>query len=101
MSVSIKTGISWNIIFNNTGIDWTKLQYEIKKYAENTVLHCITSKYYESQSAPIQCIIDGVEIKMYTRINPEKLNLEVIAIKVEDVPDYDFEGITIARVSIP
>ena len=81
--------VCFNIVFNNTGVDWAKLQYKIKEYIEKQTLHCISSKYYEGLKAPVQCIVDDTKIKMYFKVNTKDLVIDVIAVKAEDKLDIE------------
>lgn len=74
----------YNIMFNNTGVDWVQLQPIIVEYLERQVLHCITTRFHEDLETPTQCTSEDVKIKIYYRVNIETLSIDVVAVKAED-----------------
>ncbi len=82
-----KIEVAYNIIFNNTGFDWTDIQDAIcdiveKKYS---VLHCISTKYHENNDAGgVRYNIKGVWCLLYFKVNTEKLAIDVICIKEDN-----------------
>jgi hypothetical protein len=89
-------GISHNIIFNKTGLEWFKLQNEFVKYCEHiSCLHCVPRKYNEDKDySGWHCIIEGIPVLMYFKFNFESMHIDVIAIKDYEYKAEDTEGET-------
>ena len=89
--------VGYNIVFNNTGFDWTDIQNAVCEIVEKKyrVLHCITTKYHEKNNiGAVRYEIKGVWCLFYFKVNVEILNIDVIAIKednryIEDELDGD------------
>ena len=79
--------VSYNIVFNNTGFDWTYIQDAVcaiveKKYR---VLHSIATKYYEENNiGAARYEIEGVWCLLYFKVNTENLGIDVIAIREDN-----------------
>jgi len=79
--------VAYNIVFNNTGLDWTDIQdaaceIVVKRYG---VLHCISTKYHETDNiGAVRYEIKGVWCLFYFRVNTENLAIDVIAIKEDN-----------------
>jgi len=83
-----KVHVCWDIIFNNTGIDWTILQPEIVRHIESQTLHCISDKFYEEVSGRY-CVTNDIPIVLYYRVNPKELVIEVVVIKQNNINKND------------
>lgn len=88
--------VGYNIVFNNTGFDWTDIQDALctiveKKYR---VLHSITTKYHEENNiGAVRYEIKGVWCLLYFKVNTDNLSIDVIAIKEDNrtITDDDDE----------
>lgn len=86
--------VGYNIVFNNTGFDWTDIQDAVctiveKKYR---VLHNITTKYHEeSNIGAVRYEIKDVWCLLYFKVNTDSLSIDVVAIKEDnrDITDDD------------
>lgn len=77
-----KVEVSYSILFNNTGLDWTDIQDAICHTVEQkySVLHCIGSEFSEKSDVGAHYVkIKDVPCQLYFRVRD--LNIEVIAIK--------------------
>ena len=79
--------VGYNIVFNNTGFDWTDVQDAVctiieKKYH---VLHNITTKYHEENNiGAVRYEIKGVWYLLYFKVNTDSLSIDVVAIKEDN-----------------
>lgn len=90
-----KIEVGYNIVFNNTGFDWTDIQTALCEIVEKNyrVLHCITTKYHEENNiGAVPYDIKGVRCLLYFKVNTESLNIDVIAIKEDNRVTTDDEG---------
>ena len=79
--------VAYNIVFNNTGFDWTDIQDAVCEIVEKKylVLHCISAKYHEQNNiGATRYEIKGVWCLFYFRVNTENLAIDVIAIKEDN-----------------
>ena len=79
--------VGYNIVFNNTGFDWTDIQNAVCEIVEKKyrVLHCISAKYYEKDNiGAVRYEIKGVWCLLYFKVNTENLCIDVIAIKEDN-----------------
>ena len=90
-----KIEVAYNIVFNNTGFEWTEIQEAACTIIESKykVLHSITSKYYEENNIDAtRYEIKGVWCLFYFKVNTENLSIDIIAIKEDnrqEVEDTD------------
>ena len=89
--------VGYNIVFNNTGFDWTDIQNAICEIVEKKyrVLHCITTKYHEENNiGAVRYEIKGVWCLFYFKVNTENLNIDVITIKEDNrvITDDENDG---------
>lgn len=88
--------VAYNIVFNNTGFDWTEIQDAICEIVEKKyrVLHQVGKEYYELRNiGATRYEIKGVWCLFYFKVNPESLCIDVIAIKEDnrDITDDEDE----------
>ena len=79
--------IAYNIVFNNTGFDWTDIQDAVVTIVERKyqVLHCITTKYHEEHAiGEVRYEIKGVWCLFYFKVNTETLSIDVVVIKEDN-----------------
>lgn len=79
--------VSYNIVFNNTGFDWTVIQDAVCEIVEKKyrTLHCITAKYHEENNiGAVRYEIKGVWCLLYFKVNIEQLAIDVVAIKEDN-----------------
>ena len=79
--------VGYNIVFNNTGFDWTDIQEVVCEIVEKKyrVLHNITTKYHEENNiGAIRYEIKGVRCLLYFKVNTDNLNIDIIAIKEDN-----------------
>ena len=89
-----KIEVGYNIVFNNTGFDWTDIQTALCEIVEKRyrVLHTITKEYHEKNNiGATRYEIKGVWCLFYFKVNAEKLHIDVIAIKEDNRPIADDE----------
>lgn len=89
-----KIEVAYNIVFNNTGFDWTEIQYAVCNIVEKRycVLHNVGKSYHEtSKVGATRYEIKGVWCLFYFKVNPIDLVIDVIAIK-EDSRGEEEEG---------
>lgn len=82
-----KIEVSYNIVFNNTGFEWTDIQSAICEIVEKKykVLHCITKNYNEKNNiGAVKHEIKGIQCLLYFKVNTESLVIDVIAIKEDN-----------------
>ncbi len=89
--------VGYNIVFNNTGFDWTDIQDAVCEIVEKKyrVLHCITAKYHEENGiGAVRYEIKGVWCLFYFKVNTNNLSIDVIAIKEDNrlVKEDDEKG---------
>lgn len=89
--------VGYNIVFNNTGFDWTVIQDAVCEIVEKKyrVLHCITKNYNEEHGiGAVRYEIKGVWCLLYFKVNTDNLSIDVIAIKEDNriVKDDDEGG---------
>ena len=88
--------VGYNIVFNNTGFDWTYIQDALCEIVERKyhVLHCITTKYHEENNiGAVPYDIKGVRCLLYFKVNTDNLSIDVVAIKEDNrVIQDDEEG---------
>lgn len=74
--------ISQQIIFNNTGIEWHKLQHPIAEYCSNIAVHCLgKNQFYDTLEPTISTVIDNIHVDIWLKFSTEKLQVEAICIK--------------------
>lgn len=81
--------VGYNIVFNNTGFDWTDIQDAVCEIVEKkySVLHCVGKSYYEENGiGAVRYEIKGVWCLFFFKVNTEKLSIDVIAIKEDNRP---------------
>jgi hypothetical protein len=93
--------VGYNIVFNNTGFDWTVIQDALCEIVEKKYrsLHCIGKKYFEENNiGAVRYEIKGVWCLLYFKVNTDNLSIDVIAIKednrvvvVDNNDDEEFE----------
>ena len=86
--------VSYNIVFNNTGFDWTDIQDALLEIVEKRygALHCITTKYHEENNiGAVPYVIKGVKCLLYLKVNTEALAIDVVAIREDNRPNKDEE----------
>ena len=86
--------VGYNIVFNNTGFDWTDIQNALCEIVEKRyrVLHNITTEYHEKNDiGATRYEIKGVWCLFYFKVNTENLHIDVIAIKEDNRPITDDE----------
>ena len=79
--------VGYNIVFNNTGFDWTDIQDALCEIVEKRyrVLHSITTKYHEVNNiGAVRYEIKGVWCLFYFKVNTENLAIDVVAIKEDN-----------------
>lgn len=79
--------VGYNIVFNNTGFDWTYIQDAVCEIVEKkySCLHCVGKSYYEEHNiGAIRYEIKGVQCLFYFKVNTDNLNIDVIAIKEDN-----------------
>lgn len=94
--------VGYNIVFNNTGFDWTDIQDALCEIVEKKyrTLHCVGKSYYEENNiGAVRYEIKGVWCLFYFKVNTENLSIDVVAIKEDNRPikvdeEYDGEGDT-------
>ena len=94
-----KIEVGYNIVFNNTGFEWTDIQSAICEIVEKKygVLHCITKNYNEKNNVgAVRYKIKGIQCMLYFKVNTESLVIDVIAIK-EDNRDSKYSENGIAK----
>lgn len=82
-----KIAVGYNIVFNNTGFEWTDIQSAICEIVEKkyNVLHCITKNYNEKNNiGAVKHEIKGIQCLLYFKVNTESLLIDVIAIKEDN-----------------
>lgn len=82
-----KIEVGYNIVFNNTGFEWTDIQSAICEIVEKkyNVLHCITKNYNEKNNiGAVKHEIKGIQCLLYFKVNTESLVIDVIAIKEDN-----------------
>ena len=82
-----KIEVGYNIVFNNTGFEWTDIQAAICEIVEKKyrTLHCITTKYHEENGiGAVRYEIKGVWCLLYFKVNTDNLAIDVIAIKEDN-----------------
>ena len=89
--------VAYNIVFNNTGFDWTDIQEAVCTIVEGKyrVLHCVGKEYHEKNNIGVtKYEIKGVWCLFYFKVNTDNLSIDVIAIKEDNrvVADDDEEG---------
>ena len=88
--------VGYNIVFNNTGFDWTYIQDALCEIVEKKygVLHCVGKKYNEENGiGAVRYEIKGVWCLLYFKVNTENLSIDVVAIKEDNrVVKDDEEG---------
>lgn len=92
-----KIEVGYNIVFNNTGFDWTDIQDALCEIVEKKYgcLHAITTKYHEENGiGAVPFYIKGVKCLFYFRVNVEKLAIEVVAIREDNRPNVEEGGDT-------
>lgn len=89
--IDTRISIGQQIIFNNTGLEWHKLQYPIADYCSTTMVHCITTKFYDTLPPRISTVIDGVGIDIWLRFSVEHLHIEAICIKNNAINEAEIE----------
>lgn len=86
--------VSYNIVFNNTGFDWTDIQDAVCEIVEKKycTLRGITTKYHEENGiGAVPYMIKGVKCLLYFRVNTENLGIDVVAIREDNRPNKDDE----------
>ena len=89
--------VGYNIVFNNTGFDWTDIQDAVctiveKKYR---VLHNISTKYHEENNiGAVRYKIKAVWCLLYFKVNTENLSIDVIAVREDNrtITDNEEKG---------
>lgn len=79
--------VGYNIVFNNTGFNWTEIQDALCEIVEKEyrTLRCITTKYHEENNiGASRCEIKGVWCLLYLKVNTDNLSIDVIAIKEDN-----------------
>lgn len=79
--------IRYNIVFNNTGFNWTDIHDALCEIIEKEyrILHCITTKYHEENNiGAVRCEIKGVGCLLYLKVNTDNLDIDVIVIKEDN-----------------
>ena len=89
--------VGYNIVFNNTGLDWTYIQDALCEIIEKRyrVLHCISTKYHEENNiGAVRYEIKGVWCLLYFKVNTDNLSIDVIVIKEDNrtITDDDDEN---------
>ena len=87
--------VGYNIVFNNTGFDWTDIQDALCTIIEKNynVLHCIGKEYYEKNNIRAERYeIKGIWCLFYFKVNTDNLNIDVIAIKEDNRVIADEKG---------
>lgn len=88
--------VAYNIVFNNTGFDWTDIQDAVCEIVEHKyhVLHCVGKSYSEVNNIGAERYeIKGVWCLFFFKVNTDNLNIDVIAIKEDNrVITDDEEG---------
>ena len=89
--------IRYNIVFNNTGFNWTEIQDALCEIVEKEyrILNCITTKYHEENNiGAARYEINGVWCLLYLKVNTDNLNIDVIVIKEDNrtIIDNDEQG---------
>jgi hypothetical protein len=56
MSINMKVGIGFYIIFNNTEKEWHELQLSLAERIKNKTLHCLPTSFNADPSFSINCI---------------------------------------------
>lgn len=82
-----KIEVGYNIVFNNTGFEWTDIQSAICEIVEKkyNVLHCITKNYNEKNNVgAVKHEIKGIQCLLYFKVNTESLVIDVVAIKEDN-----------------
>lgn len=90
-----KMFVSYNIVFNNTGFDWTDIQSALCEIVEKRyrVLHCIGKSYHEEHGiGATRYEIKGVWCLFYFKVNTDNLCIDVIAIKEDNRSQNDDEA---------
>lgn len=79
--------VGYNIVFNNTGFDWTVIQDAVCEIVEKKyrTLHCVTAKYHETDNiGAVRYEIRGVWCLLYFKVNVDNLAIDVVAIKEDN-----------------
>jgi hypothetical protein len=79
--------VGYNIVFNNTGFDWTVIQDALCEIVEKKygVLHCIGKSYHEENNIGAERYeIKGLWCLFYFKVNTDNLSIDVIAIKEDN-----------------
>lgn len=80
--IDTRISIAQAIIFNNTGLEWHKLQHPIAEYCSNTAVHCLgKNQFYDTLEPTISTILDEVPVDIWLRFSTEKLQIEAVCIK--------------------
>ena len=86
--------VAYNIVFNNTGFDWTDIQDALCEIVEHKyhVLHCVGKSYSEVNNIGAERYeIKGVWCLFFFKVNTDNLSIDVIAIKEDNRPIKDDE----------
>ncbi len=78
--IDISISTCFNIVLNDTEFEWHELQHEAKEIIKKETLHCIPKKF--ARYDPI-ILKDDKQLRMYYRLNHQKLTLEFIFIQID------------------
>ena len=87
-----KIEVGYNIVFNNTGFDWTCIQSALCEIVEKRyqVLHCVGKSYNEAHGVgAVRFEIKDIWCLFYFKVNTDNLCIDVIAIKEDNRPQND------------
>lgn len=87
-----KVEVAYNIVFNNTGFDWTDIQSALCEIVEKrySTLHCISKEYHEKNNAgAVRYEIKGVWCLLYFKVNTDSLAIDVVAIREDNRRNED------------
>lgn len=79
--------VAYNIVFNNTGLDWTDIQDAVCEIVEQKyhVLHCVGKSYSEVNNIGAERYeIKGVWCLFFFKVNTDNLSIDVVAIKEDN-----------------
>lgn len=80
-----KININYQIVFNNTGLEWTDLQNAIiEGIEEYGALHCIGRKYNELVTGKY-VIIKDIHCLLYFKVNIENLEIDVTIVEYNGI----------------
>ena len=86
--------VGYNIVFNNTGFDWTYIQDALCEIVEKKygVLHCVGKSYSEANNiGAVRYEIKGIWCLFYFKVNTDNLSIDVVAIKEDNRTITDSE----------